>query len=50
MNRVRIYCLMQNLFSFDNMHKYGMDPELSTVQGSSYPTTRVVNIGFNLTF
>lgn len=50
MNRVRVYCLMQNLFSFDNMHKYGLDPELTTVQGSSYPTTRVVNIGFNITF
>lgn len=50
MEKVRIYCLMQNLFSFDNMHKYGLDPEVTNTAGTSYPTTRVVNIGFNITF
>lgn len=41
---------MQNLFSFDNMQKYGLDPEVTNTAGSSYPTTRVINIGLNLTF
>lgn len=50
MSNVRIYCLMQNLFSIDNMHKYGLDPELTITSGSSYPTTRIVNIGSNITF
>lgn len=48
--KLRIYCFMQNLFSLDNMHEYGVDPETSNVSGTGYPTTRVINIGFNLTF
>ena len=47
---LRVYCHMQNLFSFDNMKKYGVDPEVISVTGSNYPTTRVVNIGVNITF
>jgi TonB-linked SusC/RagA family outer membrane protein len=49
-SKFRIYCLMQNLFSIDNMHLYGLDPEMSNVTGTGYPTTRIINIGFNLTF
>lgn len=48
--RFRIYVLMQNLFSIDNVHQYGLDPEVTNVTGTSYPTTRMINIGFNLTF
>lgn len=47
---LRVYCLMQNLCSIDNMHKYGVDPEMTSVTGTSYPTTRIVNIGINITF
>lgn len=50
MEHCRVYCLMQNLFSFDNMHKYGIDPENTGTGGTNYPTTRVINIGLNLTF
>lgn len=50
MEHCRVYCLMQNLFSFDNMHKYGMDPENTGTQGTNYPTTRIINIGLNVTF
>lgn len=48
--KLRVYCFMQNLFALSNMHKYGVDPETSNVTGTSYPTTRIINIGFNLTF
>ncbi len=48
--KLRVYVMAQNLFSIDNVHGYGLDPEVSNVTGTSYPTTRIVNIGFNLTF
>ncbi|WP_255489837.1 TonB-dependent receptor [Dysgonomonas sp. 25] len=48
--RFRVYTSMQNLFSIDNMHDIDIDPELSKDSAIEYPTTRVISIGFNLTF
>lgn len=50
MQKLRIYVMAQNLFSFDNCHKYGLDPEITNATGSVAPTTRAVNIGANITF
>lgn len=48
--RCRFYFEGTNLFSFDNMKDYGIDPEVSGVQGADYPQHRVYTIGVNLTF
>ena len=32
------------------MKTYGIDPEVSGVQGADYPVNRVYTIGINLTF
>ena len=48
--KMRLYVEGTNLFSFDNMKKYGIDPEVSGVQGADYPQHRVYTIGLNLTF
>ena len=47
---LRVYVLMQNLFSIDNCHQYSLDPEITNASGSSAPTNRVINIGANITF
>ena len=48
--KVRFYVNTYNLFSIDNVKKYGVDPEISDRNGMQYPQNRVVNIGANLTF
>lgn len=48
--RVRFYVNTYNLFSIDNLKKYGVDPEIVDANGMQYPQNRVVNIGVNLTF
>ncbi len=48
--KLRFYFEGTNLFSFDNMKDYGIDPEVSGVQGADYPQHRVYTIGLNLTF
>lgn len=45
---LRVYCSGTNVFVITN--KPGYDPEGTTDSGLQYPTTRVINIGFNLTF
>ena len=45
---LRVYCSGTNVFVITN--KPGFDPEGTTDSGLQYPTTRVINIGFNLTF
>jgi hypothetical protein len=47
--KFRIYTLMQNLFCIDNLDAE-IDPELTTGSGVQYPTNKVINVGFNLTF
>lgn len=48
--KCRFYFEGTNLFSFDNMKDYGVDPEVSGVQGADYPQHRVYTVGVNLTF
>ncbi len=48
--KLRFYFDGTNLFSFDNMKDYGIDPEVSGVQGADYPQHRLYTIGLNLTF
>lgn len=48
--KFRVYFEGTNLFSFDNMKAYGIDPEVSGVQGADYPQHRVYTVGLNLTF
>ena len=45
---LRIYCAGTNLLTFTN--KPGFDPEGTTDSGLQYPTTRIINLGFNLKF
>ena len=46
--KLRIYVAGQNLFTVSN--KPGTDPEGTTDSGLQYPTTRIINVGFNLNF
>ncbi|UIR54735.1 TonB-dependent receptor [Sphingobacterium sp. SRCM116780] len=48
--RLRIYTMMQNLFSIDNLGEMKIDPEITSDSGIQYPTNRVINLGVNLTF
>jgi TonB-linked SusC/RagA family outer membrane protein len=50
MEKVRVYSLMQNLFSIDNLGEVEIDPEIVGNSGVHYPTLRMVNFGVNLTF
>jgi len=47
---LRIYANGYNLFSFDNLKEFGVDPEVSTTSGLQYPQSKIVNIGLNITF
>lgn len=48
--RVRIYASGTNLLTFDNMKKFGLDPEQGARGGLDYPQHRVYTVGFNLNF
>ena len=48
--KLRVYTLMQNLFSIDNVHDRSIDPEIAQPAGFAYPTNRVINFGVNVTF
>jgi TonB-linked SusC/RagA family outer membrane protein len=48
--RARFYANAYNLFSIDNLKKYGVDPEVTDENGLQYPQTQVFNLGVNLTF
>jgi TonB-linked SusC/RagA family outer membrane protein len=43
----RIYTSVSNPFSFDNLKRYSMDPEMIAGNGILYPTQRVTNVGFS---
>jgi TonB-linked SusC/RagA family outer membrane protein len=49
-SRMRVYINGTNLFSFDNMKQFGVDPEISSGSGLVYPQQRLVNFGFSLSF
>lgn len=48
--KLRVYVNTYNLFSFDNMAKYGIETEVSDNNGLQYPQSRIVNLGLNLSF
>jgi TonB-linked SusC/RagA family outer membrane protein len=48
--RARVYLNTFNLFSFDNLKQFGIDPEIQDDNGLQFPQNRVVNVGINLTF
>jgi TonB-linked SusC/RagA family outer membrane protein len=47
-SNLRVYANGSNLFSFDNVKEYGIDPEISSENGLIYPQQRLYNFGFNL--
>lgn len=47
---VHLFMNAYNLFSLDNLKRFGVDPEIGDRNGMQYPQSRVVNLGFNLTF
>lgn len=48
--RARVYINAYNLFSFDNLKQYGIDPEVTDDNGLQFPQTKIVNAGINITF
>lgn len=48
--RLRLYAAGTNLLTFDNMKKFGLDPEQGARGGLDYPQHRVYTIGLNLHF
>lgn len=46
--RARVYVNASNLFSLDNVHKYGIDPEIVDENGLTYPQSKYINIGCNI--
>jgi len=48
--KLRVYINTYNLFSFDNMQKYGIETEVNDNNGLQYPQNRIVNFGVNLSF
>jgi hypothetical protein len=50
MQKARFYFNIYNLFSIDNLRKYGVDPEVIDDNGLQFPQNRVINFGTNLSF
>lgn len=48
--KLRVFVNTYNLFSIDNARSYGVDPEVQEENGLQYPQTKLVNLGFNLSF
>ncbi len=48
--RARFYVNAYNLFSFDNLAQYGLDPEVADDNGLQFPQMKNVNFGVNITF
>ena len=48
--KIRLYVNAYNLFSFDNLKEYGVDPESIDDNGLQFPQNKVINVGINLTF
>lgn len=46
---LRIYADGSNLFSFDNVSQFEIDPEISSNNGLVYPQQKIYTLGFNLT-
>ncbi|WP_298733898.1 TonB-dependent receptor [uncultured Chitinophaga sp.] len=50
MQKARFYINAYNLFAFDNLKSYDIDPEINDDNGLQFPQSTVFNIGMNLTF
>ncbi|MGJ5641294.1 SusC/RagA family TonB-linked outer membrane protein [Formosa sp. S-31] len=48
--KARVYVSGSNLFSIDNVHEFGIDPEIQANAAVVYPQQKTVLVGFNLTF
>ncbi|WP_245447067.1 SusC/RagA family TonB-linked outer membrane protein [Mucilaginibacter celer] len=48
--RARFYVNAYNMFSWDNLKQYGVDPETTDDNGLQFPQSKVLNFGVNLTF
>jgi TonB-linked SusC/RagA family outer membrane protein len=48
--KARVYINGYNLFSFDNLKQYAVDPETTDDNGLQFPQSKVLNFGVNLTF
>ncbi|SEW54045.1 SusC/RagA family TonB-linked outer membrane protein [Chitinophaga arvensicola] len=48
--KVRVYVNTYNLFSIDNVHNLGIEPEIIDENGLQYPQNKLVNVGLNFTF
>lgn len=49
-SKLRIYLAGTNLFTLSNVSKYGVDPEIGSSLGQTYPQQYTVSIGCNLVF
>lgn len=49
-SKARFYVNANNLFSIDNMHDYGIDAEIIDDNGLTYPQSKFINVGINLSF
>ncbi|AXY72520.1 TonB-dependent receptor [Paraflavitalea soli] len=49
-SNLRVYVNGTNLFSFDNVKEFEIDPEISSTNGLVYPQQKLVNFGFNVSF
>lgn len=47
--KARLFVNGYNLFSIDNLSKYGVDPEVQGTNGLQYPQSKFVNFGVNVT-
>jgi TonB-linked SusC/RagA family outer membrane protein len=50
MQKARVYINAYNLFAFDNLKPYDIDPEINDDNGLQFPQSQVFNIGVNLSF
>ena len=50
LGNVQVYVNGTNLYSFDSMKKYDLDPEVSSNGGLVYPQQRLYNLGLNVSF
>jgi TonB-linked SusC/RagA family outer membrane protein len=48
--KARVYINGYNMFSFDNLKQYAVDPETTDDNGLQFPQSKVLNFGVNLTF
>lgn len=48
--KTRLFVNTYNLFSIDNVRRFGVDPEVADKNGLQYPQSVLVNVGVNVVF